>query len=87
MHVLVAQYLSSVDELPHHFQLHFMHAAEILGYKHPDLVISNWWLKTYLRLVHDAHLNPEREDQMDKRLGDSEKNWRAREEVIAAGPV
>ena len=28
-------YLRSVDELPHHFQLHFMHAAEILGYKHP----------------------------------------------------
>ncbi len=25
-------YLRSVDELPHHFQLHLMHAAEIIGY-------------------------------------------------------
>ncbi|SDF30085.1 hypothetical protein SAMN04488105_116128 [Salipiger thiooxidans] len=30
------RYLQSLDELPHHFQLHFMHAAEIIGYKHPD---------------------------------------------------
>jgi len=30
------EYLYSVDEVPHHFHLHLMHAAEILGYKHPD---------------------------------------------------
>lgn len=76
-------YLESVDEIPHHFQLHFMHAAEILGYKHSDPNVRNWWLNCYNKLVNDAHLFPETEEQMDKRLGDIEANWRIREEVIA----
>lgn len=76
-------YMRSVDELPHHFQLHFMHAVEILGYKHPVAEIRNWWNTTYLRLVNDAHLFPESEELMDTRLADSESNWRAREEVTA----
>lgn len=37
-------YLRHVDELPHHFQLHLMHAAEILGYKHPDDDVRRFWL-------------------------------------------
>jgi len=76
-------YLRSVDELPHHFQLHFMHAAEIFGYKHPVKEIREWWHNCYLKLVNDMHLFPESEEAMDKRLGDNEKNWRAREEVTA----
>lgn len=78
-------YLSTVDELPHHFQLHHLHAAEILGYKHCDPTVRDWWHKWYLRLVNDAHLFPEPEDLMDKRLGDFEAFWREREEVIANG--
>lgn len=83
---LVRMYLSCVDELPHHFQLHFMHAAEILGYKHPDLLIRGWWYTTYLALVNDMHLLPEPDCVMNKRLGDREADWRAAEEVIAKGP-
>lgn len=78
------QYLRCVDELPHHYQLHFMHAAEIIGYKHPDPDIRAWWNKCYLRLVNDAHLYPESEALMDRRLGDNERQWREREEVVAA---
>jgi hypothetical protein len=74
----VGEYLRALDELPHHFQLHFMHAAEIVGYKHPNLEIRAWWLKTYLRLVHDMHLWPETEKQMDSRLGDDRSGWLAR---------
>lgn len=76
-------YLRSVDELPHHFQLHLMHAAEILGYKHPTEFTRKWWNKFYLMVVNDGHLFPESENLMDLRLGDSEAGWRAREEVIA----
>jgi len=76
-------YLKTVDELPHHFQLHFMHAAEILGYKHPIKETRLWWNMCYKKIVNDAHLYPESEEQMDKRLSDNEKNWRAREEVVA----
>lgn len=86
MDKLVKDYLSTVDELPHHFQLHFMHAAEILGYKHNITLIREWWLRTYLSLVNDMHLTPETKVDMMKRLGDVEADWRAREEVIAKGP-
>ncbi len=80
-------YLKTVDELPHHFQLHFLHAAEILGYKHPIPWIAAWWNLCYLKLVKDMHLQPETKEQMMKRLGDSEKDWRAAEVVTAAGPA
>lgn len=81
---LVGGYLKTVDEVPHHFQLHLMHGAEILGYKHPIPFIRDWWLQTYLRIVNDAHLNPETEDRMDFRLADREDNWRACEAGITA---
>lgn len=79
----VTEYLRYVDELPHHFQLHFMHAVEIIGYKHPDSKIRGWWYRTYCRLVNDMHLDIESERAMDHRLGDVESQWRAREEVTA----
>lgn len=74
----VSDYLRALDELPHHFQLHFMHAAEIVGYKHPAPMIRAFWHRTYLRLVHDMHLWPETEEQMDARLGDDRSGWLAR---------
>jgi hypothetical protein len=61
--------------LPHHYQLHFMHAVEIVGYKHPDPIIRMFWNRLYLRLVHDLHLWPETEDQLDSRLGDTRSGW------------
>lgn len=76
-------YLRYVDEMPHHFQLHLMHAAEIVGYKHPDPAIAKWWLDFYHMIVNDAHLFPESEELMDMRLSDTESGWRAREEVTA----
>lgn len=77
----VTEYLRALDEVPHHFQLHFMHAVEILGYKHPDEHTRAWWHGVYLRLVHDMHLWPETEDQLDQRLGDSREGWLARGDV------
>lgn len=76
-------YLRCVDELPHHFQLHFMHAAQIMGYKHPVPEIRAWWIGTYLSIVKDAHLYPESEEIMDYRLGDREDQWRSSEVVTA----
>lgn len=81
----IETYLRHVDELPHHFQLHFMHAAEILGYKHPDGDVRGFWYGVYAAIVNDAHLRPEPEEVMDQRLGDVEAQWRAAEEIIAEG--
>ncbi|WP_267433826.1 hypothetical protein [Sphingomonas sp. GM_Shp_1] len=75
MDVTVGQYLRELDAIPHHFQLHLLHAVEIVGYKHPVERIRNWWRLTYVRLVHDMHLWPETEEQLDRRLGDSREQW------------
>lgn len=72
---VVSSYLQSVDAIPHHFYLHFMHAVEILGFKHPTPRIRVFWNRVYLRLVRDMHLNPETESQLDERLGDSREGW------------
>lgn len=74
---LVSKYLQSVDELPHHFHLHFMHAAEIIGYKHDDDRIRTWWKLMYWRLVKDMHLTPETCEELDFRLSDNRDNWLA----------
>jgi hypothetical protein len=86
MYRKVKEYLACVDELPHHFQLHFMHAAEILGYLHPQHDIRMFWETVYLMIVNDAHLVPESRERMMKRLGDSEQDWRAAEVVTAKQP-
>jgi len=63
-------------DLPHHYLLHFYHGAEILGYKHPDERFRKRWHEFYLRACEAMHINPETEEQMDKRLGDWErKHW------------
>lgn len=81
----VAQdYLRSTDEIPHHFHMHVMHAAEILGYKHPETWIRVWWNDFYLKMASDAHLFPETAEQMDRRLDDVESQWKERELVPAA---
>lgn len=81
MNDVFAEYLKSLDELPHHFQLHFMHAAEIVGYKHPEPHTREWWRAVYYELARDMHLHPELETEMDRRLGDDEANWRASNHV------
>lgn len=72
----VTAYIRGLDEVPHHYQLHFLHAAEIVGYKHPAFDIAHWWeMKVYKRLVLDMHLRPEREETLDHRLGDDRGQW------------
>ena len=77
MSEIVDEYLRTLDALPHHYQLHLMHAVEIVGYKHPDKRIRSWWKSVYLRLVKDMHLNPETEAALDDRLSDSRDRWLA----------
>jgi hypothetical protein len=81
MHDVVGDYLRALDGIPHNFQLHLLHAAEIVGYKHPDERIRAWWAQTYERLVHDMHLWPETEEQLDRRLGDNREQWLERNDV------
>lgn len=84
MDTIVDQYLREVDAMPHHFHVHLMHAAEILGYKHAEMRIRDWWCKVYERLANDAHLHPESEAEMDERLGDTREGWLKRADRATA---
>jgi hypothetical protein len=67
---VVKEFFQVIDELPHHYLMHLMHGAQILGYKHPLFQFSNRWLNFYLRMVEDMHLRPESVRDMDARLND-----------------
>lgn len=74
---LTANFFSHADELPHHYYMHLMHGAEIIGYKHPELLFRERWLGFYVRCCHDLHLNPETAQQMDLRLNDwDQRHWK-----------
>jgi hypothetical protein len=64
----VHEFFASIDQYQHHWYMHFMHAAEIVGYCHPDQRIKNFWKDFYERCCWDAHVNPETKEQMLERL-------------------
>lgn len=63
-------FIDAHDEYPHHFTMHLLHSAEILGYKHPDLKTRRFWMKLYEQGCDAFHMYPETEKQMDIRLKD-----------------
>jgi len=67
--VYVKTFLWDLDSYPLHFVMHTTHAAEIVGYKHPDPKLRIWWTGFYKDLVKALHMNPETEGQLDVRLG------------------
>lgn len=78
--IMCGLYFDSVDSLPHHYHMHLMHGAQIIGYKHKSVTISKRWYNFYHRACQDLHLQPETEWAMDKRLSDWEqKFWDAAE--------
>ena len=71
-------FIDSRDEMSLHYFAHAMHAFEIIGYKHFNEAIRSFWYEAYKRMAHCLHVWPESEGEMDKRLGDNEEGWRAR---------
>jgi hypothetical protein len=63
------------DHYPNHYVIHFLHAAEILGYKHESIVRCGIWREFYLRFVKKLHLSPETEAQLDERLNKNEHEF------------
>jgi hypothetical protein len=68
--LIVKRFFESVDELPHHFVMHLLHGAEILGYHHPDRRFRERWLWFYFEGCNDMHVQPETQEQLDERLND-----------------
>lgn len=77
----VGLYLKHLDTLPIHAHFHLLHAAEIVGYKHPDDDVKEFWRTFYVTAVNALHLHPESEEEMDRRLADNREQWLEREVV------
>lgn len=76
-------FITARDGMTLHYYAHAMHAFEILGYKHPDPWIAEFWLQAYTRMAEALHLWPETMAQMDLRLGDNMEGWQARNDPAA----
>lgn len=63
------------DQYPHHFIMHLVHCAEVVGYKLHDKLIRKEWSKFYLDACDAFHMTPETEQQMDDRLNDFGCGW------------
>jgi hypothetical protein len=71
----IDDFVREEDAIPAHYMAHIRHGAEILGYKHPEPEIREWWHQLYRRLVNLLHLHPETEAELDERLGDTLEGW------------
>ena len=68
----IARFTNHLDHYPMHWLIHFTHAVEIVGYKHPFYNARQWWLTLYLAICAGLHLNPETEMSLDERLVDDD---------------
>lgn len=62
-----------LDSYPMHWLMHFMHAVEIIGYKHFDKHTRVFWRKLYISIVSAMHLLPENQERMEFRLRDGRR--------------
>lgn len=56
------------DEYPHHFLMHLVHTAEIIGYYHPNGAIRHLFITFYIGMCNAFHMHPETRKEMDIRL-------------------
>lgn len=68
-----AAFLKDIDAYPLHWIMHFTHAAQILGYYHPDHDTKMFWGGLYAAIVHRLHLNTETYQQNEYRLRDGRR--------------
>lgn len=75
--------VKNLDHYPMHWVMHFAHAAEIVGYRHPIAAIAEYWRTVYYRIVREGlHLNPETIEQLDQRLGDQAEWYPLKEDLL-----
>ena len=67
---VLAEFAKARNKYSVHFYMHVCYCCEIIGFKHPDENIRKWFNKAYLLLVKALYLNPETQEDCDKRLQD-----------------
>lgn len=66
----VLKFSENIDHYPVHWILHFIHAAEIIGYHCPYPQLAHWWMNFYRIMVDAMHLRPEPLEALEERLAD-----------------
>jgi hypothetical protein len=61
-------FFDDLDAYPMHFLMHFIHAAEVIGYHHPDDKIRNHWFNFYCFACECLHMKPENQYELNQRL-------------------
>lgn len=61
-------FYADIDAYPMHFLMHLIHAAEIIGYHFPILVVRNYWKDFYYYFCKQLHMTPETKEQLNDRL-------------------
>ena len=59
-----------LERLPVHYLGHLIHAFEVIGYRHPDVLEAGPALSAYIDLCDFLHVNAETIEQMTDRLRD-----------------
>lgn len=75
-------FLRSWDHYPNHYVMHFIHAAEIVGYYGPAAEPSFGvrWYNFYNKACNALHVTPETVIQLDERLNREEAAFYAAQE-------
>lgn len=63
-------FIDDHDAYPHHWLMHFIHAAEIVGQFHPRDDVRAFWWRLYLSLAEAFHMRNENIDELSRRLAD-----------------
>lgn len=61
---------SCLGHYPQHWYSHLMHAAEVVGYRHPNERLAKMWWTIYKRMACSLHLYPETRAEMIERLSE-----------------
>lgn len=64
----IEAFCEDIDRYIVHFVSHLYQAIEVVGYKHPDFKVRNFWLQVYISIVAALCLKIEKEEDLDRRL-------------------
>lgn len=81
---IMKAFMGNWDHYPNHYIVHFLHAAEIIGYHAPNdsPIYSERWLDFYRACCVTLHLNPETKEQLDGRLNADDETFMRRQRVM-----
>lgn len=61
---------SELGHYPQHWLSHVMHAAQVIGHRHPAIEVRKAFRSIYEKMVRSEHLNPETFSQYEARLSE-----------------